>query len=171
MSSTAAQSRCTIAGDFNKCPAGGSFTFNGEPRFLDATMVCPLDSVDQSGFIVASQQGKCTCDVATYDDTPPSSGGTGTKIDDLACQCFVCPAGSRVGFAYTCATPIAGPCLNFDCFGSCNSDPNFNPLGIDTETLAPTDAPVAQPSSASTMSVSSVTGTAALAAVLLRMIM
>jgi hypothetical protein len=168
MSSTSAGTSCIIAGDVNKCPAGGSFTFNDEKQYLDATMICPLDSVDQSGFILASQQGKCTCDVATWDG-PPQEGGQ--LLEDLSCTCFVCPPGSRVGFAYACETPIAGPCHVFDCFGACNNDPNFNPLNLDADTLAPTSAPVAAPPSAAVSTTSMSTTTAALALVLFRMLM
>ena len=105
--STSAGSQCTIAGDVNKCPAGAGFTFEGEDQYLFAEMICPFDSVDQSGFIVASQQGKCSCDTALY-TAPPEQGGE--LLEELQCTCFVCPAGSRFGFAYSCETPIAGPC-------------------------------------------------------------
>ena len=105
--STSAGSQCTIAGDVNKCPAGAGFTFEGEDQYLFAEMICPFDSVDQSGFIVASQQGKCSCDTALY-TAPPEQGGE--LLEELQCTCFVCPDGSRFGFAYSCETPIAGPC-------------------------------------------------------------
>jgi hypothetical protein len=135
---TSAENACTIAGDYNKCPASSDFDFQGEFNRLEAFLNCPLDSVGQSEFIAAAQKGLCQCDAELQDSE-------GTKLKDMDCDCFVCPPGSRFGFAYTCTSEISGPCKSFDCFGTCNGV--FNPLNLDRETLGPTEAPI-QPESA-----------------------
>jgi hypothetical protein len=132
--STESGSECTISGDFNTCPAGSDFEYAGVKQTLEAFLQCPLDSVAQSGFISASQRGLCECDATLLD-------GAGAVLQDMECDCFACPDGSRFGFAYSCTTPIAGPCLTFDCFGNCN-DPGFNPLNLDRATFGPTEAPL-----------------------------
>jgi hypothetical protein len=132
--STEAGSECTISGDYNVCPAGADFEYDGVSQTLDASIQCPLDSVAQSGFISASQRGLCECDTALLD-------ASGNVIQEMECDCFACPSGSRFGFAYSCTSPIAGPCLTFDCFGNCNT-PGFNPLNLDRATFGPTEAPL-----------------------------
>jgi hypothetical protein len=148
--STESGSECNIEGDFNSCPAGADFTYAGEAQTLEAFLKCPLDSVDQSGFISASQRGLCECDAALVD-------GDGNVMEDMECDCFACPDGSRFGFAYSCTTPIAGPCKTFDCFGNCNN-PGFNPLNLDRETFGPTEAPVAPAGGSAAPCVGSATG-------------
>lgn len=125
--------KCTIAGDFNKCPASSNFEYQGTFQRLEAALKCPLDSVGQSEFISASQKGLCDCDSALVD-------GEGRVLKEMDCDCYICPQGARFGFAYTCTTEIAGPCKSFDCFGTCNGV--FNPGNLDRETFGPTEAPI-----------------------------
>jgi hypothetical protein len=126
--------QCRIAGDFNKCPASSDFEYAGSFQRLQADLNCPLDSVSQSEYIEASQKGLCECDSALVDKNQ-------TLIKDMECDCYVCPPGSRFGFAYECTSEIAGPCKSFNCFGECNGD--MNPLNLDRETFGPTEAPLA----------------------------
>lgn len=163
--STESGSQCTIQGDYNSCPAGADFQYAGEDQTLQAFLKCPLDSVAQSGFILASQKGLCECDAALLD-------GNGTVMEDMECDCFACPDGSRFGFAYSCTTPIAGPCKTFDCFGNCNN-PGFNPLNLDRETFGPTEAPVAPASVAASTDIGSTAtmGMAVMLVAIFRMMM
>ncbi|KAG7367425.1 hypothetical protein IV203_030096 [Nitzschia inconspicua] len=140
---TSSENECRIAGDYNTCPASSDFQYQGEFQRLVASLKCPLDSVGQSEFIIASQKGLCECDSELYDQQ-------GVKLKDMDCDCFACPPGSRFGFAYTCTSEIAGPCTSFDCLGECNGD--FNPLNLDRETLGPTDAPITQVSAGNGLS-------------------
>jgi hypothetical protein len=136
---TSTGTECQIAGDYNTCPATSDFEYQGEFQRLAADLKCPLDSVGQSEFIAASQKGLCECDTELQDQQ-------GVKLKDMDCDCFICPDGSRFGFAYSCTTEISGPCKSFDCFGTCNGV--FNPLNLDRETIAPTDAPISPGSAA-----------------------
>jgi hypothetical protein len=139
---TSTGSECVIAGDYNSCPAATNFTYQGVSQQLVADLKCPLDSVGQSDFIAAAQKGLCECDAELQDKN-------GEILKDMDCDCFICPSGSRFGFAYTCTTEISGPCKSFDCFGDCNGV--FNPLNLDRETFAPTDAPISTGSAANGM--------------------
>lgn len=139
-SGTSAGNECRIAGDYNTCPASSDFEYQGEFQRLAADLKCPLDSVGQSEFISAAQKGLCECDAELQDQQ-------GVKLKDMDCDCYICPPGSRFGFAYTCTTEISGPCKSFDCFGTCNGV--FNPLNLDRETFGPTEAPVTEVSAAS----------------------
>ena len=130
--------QCRISGDYNKCPASSDFEYAGSFQRLQADLNCPLNSVAQSDLVEASQKGLCECDSALVDRE-------GRLLKDMDCDCYVCPLGSRFGFAYECTSEIAGPCLSFNCFGECNGD--MNPLNLDRETFGPTEAP-APPASA-----------------------
>jgi hypothetical protein len=158
---TASNTQCVIGGDWNTCPAGSNFEYAGDKQRLEAALACPLDSVAQSGFITASQRGLCECDAELQDDI-------GNKLKDMECDCFICPDGSRFGFAYTCTTEIAGPCKSFDCFGTCNGV--FNPLNLDRETFGPTSAPTPAPGSSANGLANPSIGTAMLVVAIVRMI-
>jgi hypothetical protein len=140
---TSTGNECRISGDYNSCPASSDFEYQGEFQTLAADLKCPLDSVGQSEFLAAAQKGLCECDAELQDRE-------GVKLKDMDCDCFICPTGSRFGFAYTCTTEISGPCKSFDCFGTCNGV--FNPLNLDRETIAPTDAPMSPGSTANGVS-------------------
>jgi hypothetical protein len=127
----AATNECKISGEKNKCPAASSINYKGELITMDAQILCPLDSVKQSDWVAASQNGLCNCEVNLLDST------CGIIEEEMDCVCFACPFGMKVGFAYYCTTEIAGPCKSYDCFGQCNGayDPG-NLVGRDT--IAPT---------------------------------
>mmetsp|Transcript_87384 Transcript_87384/g.121262 ORF Transcript_87384/g.121262 Transcript_87384/m.121262 type:complete len:164 (+) Transcript_87384:81-572(+) len=126
-------SNCIISGDFNICPAAATFTFGGQQHLLSANLACPLDSVRQSDFRLASQQGLCGCDAQLRNIEDPDATG-----DGLNCECFICPDQANLfGVAFTCDAPITGPCTRFNCVGTCNGDMNY--FG---ETDAPTMSPV-----------------------------
>merc|ERR1712113_1064023 len=55
---------------------------------------------------------------------------------DMECDCFACPFGMKMGFAYTCNKEITGPCKSFDCFGLCNGKYDPGNL-VGRETFAP----------------------------------
>ena len=128
-----------------ECPADSTISWAGQQSFLDAALGCPLDAVTQSDYVSASQNGLCNCTVALYGPNVPRPNSTGVGVtvasgkggQPLDCQCYACPTGSRIGFAFGCKEPIAGPCYNFTCDGSCNGDLHF----IDHVTAAPTAAP------------------------------
>lgn len=130
-----ANNQCSISGFFNKCPAGSSLTYASEKNSVDAKLMCPLDSVAQSDWVEASQKGFCQCDAALLDE------GCNVLEADMDCECFACPAGTKLGFAYTCTTPIVGPCKSFDCYGKCNGKYDPGNLVGDKQTFAPTDFP------------------------------
>ena len=126
--------QCRISGGDNKCPAGSTMNYAGEKQSIDAYIRCPLDAVAQSEWIDASQKGLCGCDSALYDSE------CSLIKADMDCECFACPFGMQVGFAYTCTTEIVGPCKSFDCFGKCNG--KYDPGNIGgKETYPPTSYP------------------------------
>jgi hypothetical protein len=148
MSEITTNSDCVIAGDFNRCPADASITYNGIKKIMDASLSCPLDSVEQSDFIEGSQLGLCDCAVDIYDaDVPPpvqilgqTPDGTGLSGGKAAsCECYLCGQGYPFGVAFTCDEVIVGSCTSFNCFGECNGDTSLNFLGGITR--APTAAP------------------------------
>jgi len=126
------ENRCRIAGDKNKCPAGSTMEYGGEVQSLDAYIKCPLDSVAQSEWIEASQKGLCGCESMLYDS------GCNLIEKEMDCECFACPFGMQLGFAYSCTTEIVGPCKSFDCFGRCNQKYDPGNLVGDKETFPPT---------------------------------
>lgn len=130
---TTTGSGCLINGDWLSCPAGSDFKFNGNEMRLNAYLQCPLNSVSQSQFVEASQQGLCQCDSALQ-----APGKTADEAEPIDCECFACPVGSEFGFSYECNRPILFNCLTFNCFGECNGA--FN-AGLNKETDAPTAAP------------------------------
>lgn len=133
---TTTDNNCYIAGDFNVCPATADFDFNGAIKRLNANLKCPLNAVQQSDFRDASQKGLCECEAEVMDVTADTST-TGAAVP-LSCECFICPDQANLfGVAYTCSTPINGPCYTFNCEGTCNGDLSF----IDSTTRAPTAAP------------------------------
>merc|ERR1712032_810959 len=60
----------------------------------------------------------------------------GMMEQDMQCDCFACPFGMKMGFAYTCNKEITGPCKSFDCFGLCNGKYDPGNL-VGRETFAP----------------------------------
>ena len=124
---TSVENLCTIWGAWNICPASTIFDFNGKTATLEAELQCPLHSVVKSNFIEASQKGNCQCDARLVE-----------KDREMDCNCFACPEGSRIGFAYDCLQRIAGPCTSFNCAGECNGRFKF---GLDLATEAPTATP------------------------------
>jgi hypothetical protein len=138
---------CVISGDWNICPADTKFTQAGVSKTLEADIKCPFDSVQQSSFLDASQKGLCECDARLIitDDPDPNA-----VPEDMVCECYACPTGSRQGFSYECTKPIYLTCLSFNCAGDCNGDLN---LGLDDSTFPPTAAPT-EPSAAHGMSTS-----------------
>lgn len=166
----AATNMCTIHGFFNKCPAGSSLTYAGTKNSIDAKLACPLDSVAQSDWREASQKGLCLCEASLLD------GECDVIEEKMDCQCFGCPDGTLLGFAYSCTTPIVGPCLSFDCYGVCNGKFDPGNLTGEKETFAPTE--MAQDEDEDTSSARTigdpnnhVMGTAVMVLALLRMIM
>ena len=115
---------CEIWGAWNICPASTLFNFDGQEVDLEAELFCPLNSVTKSNFIDASQKGRCECHASLIGTTQP-----------MDCNCFVCPQGSRIGFAYDCDQRNFGPCTQFNCAGECNGRFKF---GLDVATEAPT---------------------------------
>ncbi len=126
------ENRCKISGDYNKCPAGSTMEYAGDQSSLDAFIQCPLDSVAQSEWIEASQKGLCSCSSSRYDEN------CDLVQKDMDCECFACPFGLTLGFAYSCNTEIVGPCKSFDCFGRCNGKYDPGNLVGDKETFPPT---------------------------------
>jgi len=126
------ENRCRIAGDTNKCPAGSTMEYGGELQSLDAYIKCPLDAVGQSEWIEASQKGLCGCDSSLFDRD------CNLVEREMDCECFACPFGMQLGFAYSCTTEIVGPCKSFDCFGRCNQKYDPGNLVGDKETFPPT---------------------------------
>jgi hypothetical protein len=143
---------CYIAGSVLRCPAASDFTFSGQTVTLDAEILCPFESVAQSSFIEASQQGRCQCDSTLID----AAG----KPLDIDCECFACSPGSNFGFAYMCTSLILSSCTSFNCLGQCNGEIDFlavyvssDPLSSPPEThlpttTSPTTSPTSSPSSA-----------------------
>mmetsp|Transcript_14817 Transcript_14817/g.41288 ORF Transcript_14817/g.41288 Transcript_14817/m.41288 type:complete len:189 (+) Transcript_14817:186-752(+) len=131
----AAGNQCRISGFSNKCPAGSSLTYASEKNSIDAKIMCPLDSVAQSDWREASQKGLCGCDAALLDSA------CSVLVEKMNCECFACPAGTTLGFAYSCDQPIVGPCTSFDCYGRCNEKYDPGNLAGDRITFAPTTFP------------------------------
>jgi len=155
------------SGDNNKCPAGSEITYDGARQTLDAYVLCPLDSVAQSDWIDASQKGLCQCEASLLD------GNCGLIEEDMECECFACPIGFQVGFAYECTKEIAGPCKSFDCFGNCNGKYDPGNL-VGRETFAPSTLSSPSDSSAGVSVLSNpscVAGAAILLVTLFRTIM
>eukprot|EP00535_Pseudo-nitzschia_heimii_P010553 CAMPEP_0197175568 /NCGR_PEP_ID=MMETSP1423-20130617/1758_1 /TAXON_ID=476441 /ORGANISM="Pseudo-nitzschia heimii, Strain UNC1101" /LENGTH=220 /DNA_ID=CAMNT_0042624757 /DNA_START=166 /DNA_END=828 /DNA_ORIENTATION=- len=123
---------CRINGGTNKCPAGSSMNYGGQRVTLDADILCPLDSVEQSEWIEASQKGLCGCASQLLD------ANCEIVEEEMDCECIACPFGMTLGFAYSCTTEIVGPCKSFDCFGKCNSKYDPGNLVGDKETFPPT---------------------------------
>lgn len=123
---------CKIAGFSNKCDAGSTIDYAGIKNSIDARILCPLDSVAQSDWIDGSQKGLCTCEAALLDEA------CNILEEVMDCECFACPSGFTLGFAYSCSTEIVGPCKSFDCNGRCNE--KFDPGNLvgDKETFPPT---------------------------------
>jgi hypothetical protein len=138
---------CFIQNNTIVCSADTTITFAGQVSQIDADLACPIDVVQQSDFVTASQLGLCDCTTALLGNQilgnqTLGNQTLGNQTDDattpIDCQCFACPTGSRLAFALQCEVPIVGPCFNFSCSGECNGD-----LGImvDFDTFAPTQAP------------------------------
>jgi hypothetical protein len=135
---TTVDSDCYITGGKVSCPADTQFTFGGAEKTLDADITCPLNSVDQTQFRDMSQKGLCTCD-ATIMETNPDPDAT-EEPESLACTCYVCPDGTKLGFGYKCEEPIFNDCYSFNCNFECNgSDDNTQIAG---EGAGPTAAPI-----------------------------
>jgi hypothetical protein len=134
---TTVDTDCQIQGGFVVCPTEASVSFAGQPTYINAELSCPLDAVQQSDFIEASQLGICDCTTALLGNSPND------PTTPLDCQCFVCPLGSRLGFAFQCEVPMVGPCFNFSCSGDCNGDLG---ISVDQDTSSPTQAPTKTPS-------------------------
>jgi hypothetical protein len=132
---TTAGSECQINGAWNICPAGTNFVFEGQNRTLEADLRCPLDSVQQSSFIEAAQKGLCECEASLINTDDPDM-----VAEDLECECYPCPSGSRIGFSYSCNKPIYSVCESFTCDFVCNGDL----FGDDQATFSPTAAPTAE---------------------------
>ena len=160
-----ADNTCRISGENNKCPAGSTMTYAGDRKTLDADILCPLDSVAQSEWIEGSQKGLCGCESQRLDENCE------VLDEQMDCECFACPFGMTLGFAYTCTTEIVGPCKSFDCFGNCNGKYDPGNLVGDKETYPPSvlEEPAGPPSSAAPTN-HPVLGTAVLAVALFRMI-
>lgn len=161
------ENRCKIAGDTNKCPAGSTMEYAGVQQSLDAYIKCPLDSVGQSEWIEASQKGLCSCESMLYDRD------CSLVEKEMDCECFACPFGMQLGFAYSCTTEIVGPCKSFDCFGRCNQKYDPGNLVGDKETFPPTIiGSTSETASASRIDVMNnhVMGTAVMALAVFRMI-
>lgn len=157
--------KCTIKGDQNKCFAGSTMDYAGVQQSIDAYVLCPLDSLGQSDWIEASQNGLCSCQSALYDSE------CGLIEEEMDCECVACPFGLSLGFAYSCTTEIVGPCKSFDCFGRCNEKYDPGNLVGDKETFAPTVVDTSNSSaSRNDLLNNHVMGTAVLAVALFRMI-
>ena len=166
-----ATNMCRIGGDFNKCPAGSTMDYGGDVQTIDAKILCPLDSVQQSEWLEASQKGLCGCESQLRDQD------CALLPDEMECECFACPFGMTVGFAYSCTTEIVGPCKSFDCSGRCNY--KYDPANLvgGRETFAPSnlDNPTEEIDESSSASKNDmlnnhVVGTAIMAVALFRMI-
>jgi hypothetical protein len=102
---------CASQGEDLVCPISSEFEFGGDIFYVSAELSCNIP--DASQLESASQSGACGCS-ATLQDSQ------GTELAALQCDCFLCPQGSDVKYAYTCQTEIAGPCKSFNCDGTCN---------------------------------------------------
>jgi len=161
----AVQNTCKIKGENNKCPAGSTMVYGGDEQSIDAYILCPLDAVAQSKWIEASQDGLCGCESQLYDSE------CSLIEKEMDCECFACPFGMQLGFAYSCTTEIVGPCKSFDCFGRCNE--KYDPANLvgDKETFPPTIIEETPDSSSSNnMSSNHFAGTAIMALTLFRII-
>lgn len=131
---TTIENACVNRGEFTVCPTGANFNFGGLVKQLTAEIQCPLDSVTQNDFRLASQQGLCECEAFLQD-----LNVTDSSPEPINCQCFICPSSdNRFGVAYTCDRPVAGPCHTFDCTGTCNDNLDF----INDFTRSPTVSPL-----------------------------
>jgi hypothetical protein len=131
---------CQINGDTINCPAGADFVFDGTPKYLEATITCPFDSVAQSQWKETSQEGLCTCNGRLLDENRDEEEG-----GPITCECYACPDGSAIGFAYSCDRTLFGSCTSFDCDFGCNN--GYTPP-LAGGTFAPTGAPVGEGSAA-----------------------
>ena len=109
------ENECTITGGWTTCPADAQFIFGGVPKQLDATITCPLNSVDQSEFRRMSQAGLCSCTSRLLDEN-------NVEEDPINCSCYVCPQGTQIGFGYICDRPIFNDCTFFNCDFECNAE-------------------------------------------------
>jgi tetratricopeptide (TPR) repeat protein len=124
---------CYIRGGEVLCPASTSFTYGGVPINIDASIACPLNSIDQTQFTIMSQKGDCTCD-ATIRGEPP-----------LNCECYVCPDDSRNPFGYICQEFLVGDCSSFSCDIQCNGEDVFNFAPSSTPSAAISNVPSLPP--------------------------
>lgn len=124
------------------CPAESQITLQNDTTLtVDAKIACPNDMLIEEGigYIEASQRGLCTCQAALFDND------CDVIEEDLECECFVCPAGSAIGVAYSCNKEIVGGCSGFDCDANCNGEYKPPLMEVDTVlTKAPTDKPTEQ---------------------------
>ena len=121
---------CVTGEDSITCPATSMFNFGGAGSvILSADMSCPLDIVGETSFTRASQAGQCSCERTTL------TIGTGEE-KDIICDCFACPEGSRLNFAYQCDTAIVNRCFSYNCDFECNGD-----ISVPTDDPLPTPPP------------------------------
>ena len=135
--STTTETQCTITGGEVTCPADTSFKFGDLGKYLDADIICPLNSVDQTQFRDMSQKGLCTCSATLQDIIDEELSGEAPE--PLNCDCYVCPEGMALGFGYVCDAPIFNDCMSFNCKFECNGIDELNTLIAGN---GPTAAPV-----------------------------
>lgn len=132
---------CVLNSNGDKvCPAGSQITTSDSVLTIDAKLVCPNDVLiaENIGYDIASQRGLCSCDAGLFD--------TDCNVieEDIECQCFICPAGSKSGIAYSCNKDIVEGCSSFDCDATCNGEFKLPPIAA-PPTNEPSRKPTTQP--------------------------
>lgn len=92
---------------------------------LSSTLKCPVEAVEELGFVDASSQDLCVCD-STLTTWLYFVLGVEDEIKPIECECSACsvetPIGLRTGFAYECESAITDTCFSFDCYENCNGE-------------------------------------------------
>lgn len=124
------------------CPASSQISAGSTQLTLDAKLSCPTDTLGAQGigYAEASRNGLCGCEAGLYD------GNCDVIEEDLECQCYACPQGSPLGYAYGCNKEIIQGCKTFDCNGNCNVDFEFPMSNTYLPTSEPTKKPTGRPS-------------------------
>jgi subtilisin-like proprotein convertase family protein len=125
----------------NVCPAQSQVMQLEKTLTIDATIVCPNDVLisENIGYDKASQRGLCSCDAGLFDSN------CDVIEEDLECECFVCPTGSKIGVAYSCNKDVMDGCKTFNCDATCNGAFEFPLLDALPATNEPTRKPTTNP--------------------------
>lgn len=108
---------CTVEENHHICQADTNFDSEGWRAFLQGQLLCPIEEVDilDGGIEEASYRGLCTCQIDLL-----LIGRSQIDEEPIDCECFKCPVGATLGFAYSCDRPIVSDCSVINCNGDCN---------------------------------------------------